>query len=788
MTRCLPPFPRRPLAALVAALVALGSAVPTQAQFGGGGSNRPIQIEDVRVGFPSGALDLYKVGKWVPVLVYVGPPKELGATLPSDFKGQIEIETRDGDGWVTHILKDNVVLTKDNPRGAFQGYTKLSEAGYQSVTVKLRGKLGPVDVNQTYNYPSQGQARLTSARSEVDHDELLVVNIGNSYGFTADDPEQNVRGSNQQMQQSRRAAAPNRLFELPDQWYGYESVDAVVLATGGTYNNSLVQQLARDQSKRDALERWVLQGGHLIVTVAANASVVGSVNDFPLEPMLPVRIDRAGLNKAERLDGLRDFLQTIPSSVRRSEGEIRGPDVQTARLEPKPGLTTFTAAIISDYSKRPLIIRAPYGLGKVTVIGFDTNSEAFQGWAHKFDFWGAVLEARTMNSGQNQFNYNYYGREDASLALANKIEEFGDVPVISFAVVALFIAVYIILIGPVDYFVLKKIFKRLEYTWFTFPTVVLLVSLAAYFGAYYLKGDKLRINKVDLVELDLTHKRASGTMWLAVFSPRLLNYNVDLTPQGVSVPEGTSAVTVSWLGRFGSGARTLGQSQGGLFERNYDYTPDASGIRNLPIQVWSQKSLEGRWVAGLDRTQTPIENGLTKDRASSLKGKIKSKLPRPLLGAKLLYGDRVWEIGRMEPDKAYDLDDLNQGSSSFTQILTRQITQTGDRGQQPDFSGELNRLLFTSKQQATNEGTGREMSNEYLRYLNQSWRLKDYSEAILVGTYQDEYGDAASLSQGGTFGTKLKLTGSSGNDLLTGSLRQATFLRIYIPIQETGAK
>ena len=49
----------------------------------------------------------------------------------------------------------------------------------------------------------------------------------------------------------------------------------------------------------------------------------------------------------------------------------------------------------------------------------------------------------------------------------------------------------------------------------------------------------------------------------------------------------------------------VGQSSGGLFERDYDYTPTATGIRQLPIQVWSQKSLEARWLGSLDRSKMP---------------------------------------------------------------------------------------------------------------------------------------------------------------------------------------
>ena len=746
-------------------------------------AERQIQVQDIRLGFPASSLDLYKEGKWVPVRVYLGPPKELNV-LPADFQGSIEVDTKDSDGWNTRIFKDNVVVTKEANRGVFTSYIKVSDSmSFNGVTVRLRGKLGPVEINQVYTYPQNDRMR-TTQRSDVDHDKLLVVNIGNSQGLKPTEETEEAqsfnRNNNTPQQMARRASNPDKLIELPDRWYGYEGVDAVIIATGNNFGNSLAQQLARDPVRRDALEQWVLQGGHLIISVGSNAEKVASAADFPLEPLLPVKFDRGGAEKAERLDGLRDFIvQGVPQNVRKAKGEIRGPTVPYARFEPKPGIKTMTASLVADNItvKRQLIVRSAHGLGKITVIGFDTNSEAFANWEHKHDFWAAVLEARVITPRFNNYAYGS-NRDDASLALANHIEEFGDVPVISFALVALFIALYIILIGPVDYFVLKKVFKRLEYTWITFPTVVLLVSLAAYFGAYYLKGDKLRINKVDLIEIDQAHERVMGSTWMAIFSPKLQNYNVDLEPQGVGAP----MPTLSWLARYSQygGARMVGQSQGGLFERDYDYTPTATGLRQLPIQVWSQKSLEARWMGTIEPSKLPVESKLVKERLY-IKGKFRWKMPAKLLGAKLLYADKVWALGDLEPDKEYDLEQFTQGSTGIMNAgyLERKLPNNPQNAQQPDFSQDINGLLFVSR---SNDGTTK--SSEFHRHLNQSWRLKDYSEAILLGTLVDNYGDAATMNQGGMIGTKLKLTNSAGADLLTGSMRQAAFLRIYLPIKD----
>ena len=73
---------------------------------------------------------------------------------------------------------------------------------------------------------------------------------------------------------------------------------------------------------------------------------------------------------------------------------------------------------------------------------------------------------------------------------------------IPFGWVAFFIFLYILLIGPGDYFFLKKVLKRMELTWITFPTIVVTVSLLAYYAAYLLKGNDLLVNKVDVVDVD----------------------------------------------------------------------------------------------------------------------------------------------------------------------------------------------------------------------------------------------------------------------------------------------
>src|SRR5262249_7957947 len=186
-------------------------------------------------------------------------------------------------------------------------------------------------------------------------------------------------------------------------------------------------------------------------------------------------------------------------------------------------------------AKAPSIVQSPYGLGRVTLIGFDIDQEPFAGWANRKDFWTALLDFRQPVSdrqgGGLPFNFQ---NNDLASALTYRLEQFGDVQVIPFGYVALFIFIYILIVGPVDYLFLKKVVKRLEWTWITFPTVVVVVSVGAYFLAYYLKGDELKINKVDVVDIDLhpQTRQVYGSSWFTVFSPRLQHYDIGVEASG----------------------------------------------------------------------------------------------------------------------------------------------------------------------------------------------------------------------------------------------------------------
>jgi len=217
---------------------------------------------------------------------------------------------------------------------------------------------------------------------------------------------------------------------------------------------------------------------------------------------------------------------------------------------------------------------------------------------------------------------------------------------------------YILLIGPGDYFFLKKVLRnRMELTWITFPTIVIAVSLGAYFAAYFVKGRDLRVNKVDVLDVDSVTGMARGSTFVNMFSPQNRDYDVTVVPRpldqataadgdgrpgdrsepqrgdggqgGTPSPRsGRNRVVVTWMGipeRSYGGMGNTGSGRMGFGGGGYTSLPAGGSemLQGVRIPIWSTKYLTARWFGpsvpmaesdlvpvGLDRVAGTVTNRL----------------------------------------------------------------------------------------------------------------------------------------------------------------------------------
>jgi len=679
---------------LLALALLLGFAHDASAQ-----ARYPIKIKSVRIGLPPGPFSrerdefrqpyyIYKGAAWAPVWVELECGK---ITQPAI---EITVETPDGDD----LMSSASIVVPAPPPGVAQGHS-LGRIPY----LKPGGTYTDVTVSIHVPGSSEKLAESFTQRSipGLAPAKYLLLSVGSSLpGFrlpkaTAANP-QDVLDAEQLRNGQVELAQIISTNNLPDQWFGYSGVDLLILTTG--QDRSFYEALANDPKRRAALREWIRRGGHIIVSVGANADLFSALPE--LREMLPARIAPEG---KRFMDGIAVSLPSQSLKILRPPpgGKLALQSVEA--IPDRPYLSLLTNDATTD--RVPLVVQSSFGLGRVTLVAFDLDAGSFVDFDIRDVFWEWLINASSTRLPPIVKSEDRTDDEDDRYvtAMQNNLEFFEGVPVISFGWVALFILFYILLIGPVEYIILKRLFKRLEWTWVTFPIIVATVSAAAYFTAYDLKGRDLKVNKIDLVDIDLQGNRVYGNTWFTIFSPRIQNYTIGIEPAGPRgddpsgatwSPEGLAQTRpdtlVSWHGK----ARSSRQS---LFRRSYSYDvppePDASGrwlyadgLDQVPIQVWSTKSFTASWAARFEAAKPPFASTLRMSDAdpNQITGSVTCNLPVvSLTEARLFYRDHVTTLPTLARGAERFVSTSNQAAAANSWLQTVSVSTNPSQGRYP---------------------------------------------------------------------------------------------------------
>jgi hypothetical protein len=766
----------------------------------------PIRITAAQVGFPSN--ELTRFGCWAPVYL------ELEILERVTEPAELVIQAPDPDGMET-------ILAVPANLAAAQGRVSLAELG----TIGYVRPAGSGEVTLTLRalqsrQPLADPFRIRNLRPR-DPLTYVVLAVGSPQpgfelpkpaGASAERESAGLRGGRVEL------AAITDLAQLPDQWFGYEAADLVILNTS---NREFLTQLTSDaaQPKRAALMEWVRRGGRLVVAVGTNANLFAQRS--ALQDVLPYRVAPT--------TPIRDVKSLVLYWNAREGG-------QTSSLSGALGLGSGTFPVAHlvaqpDRSARVLIppperlkendtviaAQAALGLGKVTVIAFDLDRDPFARFAQRVEFWDWILREGGANraSGSSDSRPRAAAttiseeEDELAVALRTHTDTFEGIPVVSFGWVAVLIVLYLLLIGPVEYYFLRRVLGRLELTWITFPLIVLTVSLLAYYTADSLKGRELRINKTDILDVDPASGRVYGTTWFTIFSPRITEYTLAVTPgEGWAKELQPSGTVVSWIGSPRGG-------QASLLQRRYNYhTGDrglASGLEQVPIQVWSTKSFVANWSSPIGPAEL-VESRLSHPPGDpeAVIGTIVNRLPVPVLSdCMLFYAGQAYPLPggtlhsgdtvRVVLDKGTLATQWLQKESGLESVLlrvpayaerpgaSRAAAQSVAASSPKGVAFPLWGLLFHEAALPYAEGVV--PRNASLRRLDQSWRLTpaNRNEVILVGRATPPIGPSEDRLAGPDSPSRLWLTRLPGSNTarepISGTGRQETWVRVYLPVR-----
>jgi hypothetical protein len=774
-----------------------------------------IKISNVRIGFPYAAgagsrAGLFKAGQWAPIYVDLECVRELD---PDDTKLQLIVETRDADDAITEGSVEIATMQKDEVRNANEmgriPYLKPGSPYASTVAVKVKG----VQTGKTYGELSD------RTFSGIDTPTYIFLGVGTNLVGLRDDTGWLHTGQ------------VLDIGLLPDQWIGYGAIDMVVVGTGA--DKSFWEAIAAPQheSRRKALVEWVRRGGRLVVSVGSNPDLLEAITE--IKDILPATVPPDGKRSVSHVS----FNWVGSGTINERNGTIGQPaspnQFPVNTLVPRPGRATKAILNEDVAGAKPLAIQGSHGLGRVTLVAFDLDRSPFTDWNKKTQFWINLIN----QSGHGLppidkkiEKYSSLQYDDLTGRLQGSLDFFEGVPVVSFGWVALFILIYIILIGPVDYLFLKKVVRRLEWTWVTFPVIVISVSAAAYFAAYALKGKDLKINKVDVVDIDLAGKQVQGNTWFTLFSPRIHNYTIAVEPAGpidgepatwtpANPTDATRDTVISWQAHVEQ--NKFGSSGGGLFSKRYKYQSGtdpvdvnrelyASGLEGVPIQVWTTKAFHAEWSAPIDPENPPIAAELRSTGDDVLVGKLTNNLPVEqftdvalLWRGKAFIFDNVFPQGSTKSISVSDkggpagtLEDAKSWLNGPNRYPPSVPTWSPPRTKNYSYSTEVGTtsnphfrlwpILFADH--VISESDRDVTPNASLRRLDQSWRISiDHPEqAVLVLRMATTEGLAEDISRSGISPSRLWLdklpSPGAKRPKIDGTLKQETYIRVLIPV------
>jgi hypothetical protein len=442
----------------------------------------------------------------------------------------------------------------------------------------------------------------TSTLSQLAADDLL-------YGVVSPEPGELEFLENVTARRSKAAVAFLDLTDLPDVAPAWNGLDILVL------NDVDSGQFSAAQTS--ALRAWVNTGGQLVVTGGPGwQKTTASLADW-----LPVTI-----SGSESVDDLPAFSQETGEPFR----------------DPGPYLVTTSSLsrgeLLYHQDGLPLLAAGRMGRGSVYFLALDPKLAPLLDWDGSERLWAEVANRVPV------LPVWATGVKDGYAAVT-AVSSLPSLALPSTALLALFLFIYVIVIGPANYLVLKRTNRR-ELAWATIPIIIVLFSGLAYFTGFQIKGNNTIVNQMAVAYGQAGSDEMRVQSLIGLYSPRRSSY--DMTVPGSSL------------------ARPFEQGFGGVggsgsidaIQRGSDVT--LTGIR---VDVSGTET----FIADHYRPSPDISGQAVLDivgTAVTLHATIQNNSDIALETATLLMGSTIVEVGDIAPGQTIDVNETVGAASS----------------------------------------------------------------------------------------------------------------------------
>ena len=479
------------------------------------------------VDFFCGWGDCYRPMEWTPVEIGIG------STLEKPLGCLIEISAAQ-DGLNTLNISHRFVLTKD----LHVNLPLVTKFAFAADRCDIRlvevvdGRLRRTVFREKHDLGggSFGERMLKA----ITENDMLIGHVGGRRFGLLGLPKQVV--SQSQRGQGAVYLGDKLIRMVPWDWTGFASLDILVL-----YDPEWDQFNRR---QLEAISQWVSNGGRLLLVLGTNPLAA----DNPIAQLIPVEVGQ--------------IRQSVLDSAILQEWDLEGGEPETVACWPltrKAG-ARLCEARMSD-ANDCLFAVGNVGFGRVGVLAFDPSTLNDRHRTRSSGFWvgrikavledshstaadssgnitnkssaGVIDSFRTIRfeedaekSNRSQQNQNYYEiglGQAANNAVMNFL--YKGIRPLNIWWVILLLVVLAVLLGPVDYIVLKRM-DRLPLTWLTCTFWIVVFTVFAYYGVQYLRSGDLEMRVVSIIDGIEDEPAAWSTSYCGLFAPRSAEYRL----------------------------------------------------------------------------------------------------------------------------------------------------------------------------------------------------------------------------------------------------------------------
>lgn len=596
-----------------------------------GAEGTEFSIQSVEIGLDG----RFKVGKWTLASVEVRTSQPL--------KVQMIVNVSDPDGSMTSFPTEKTYL----PGPGLHEFRVLFKSGRLSSHLRIR-------IHDDTRDLATWQSRLsnnikTRYLLAFPQSMYLVATLGKPAGLTREEHSpQNVPApdDNDAIQDDVLQVIDfETASQLPVQSTAYDSLDALVISDHFDF----------DEQRNRAVRDWVWGGGHLLLSVGSDVEsyIQSSLYEWVGE-LIPLE-GQARLREVSRLEmfvGSKTRLD-IRGSLQAAKIRIEDKTINdlTQGESVRPG---FSGRVSVSGLEGPLLVQAPYGFGRISFLGLDLHRPPLSAWKSTSNIVRKILfgeRQATMNQTQSvSRQLTSSGITDLASQFHGSQEYFPIIHRFTMWKVLGLMLMYLVLIGPVDYFLVHRLLKRPQWTWLTFPLIVAISVLLAVQSARSFNQNELRANQLDVIDIDVATQSTRFQSWMTLYSPETRRYHVSVQPGDIASNEddpkdhlqSSSSLSIprlSWSGIPESTFEGMYRPAGFEIGRpDYNFSPLSTEIKDLPIPIWSTKSLMGSWNR---KTGSLVESQLTSSGSRQISGTIVHHLNAPLEDWILAFGNRV---------------------------------------------------------------------------------------------------------------------------------------------------